>query len=229
MLKKIIVALLLINTFLLSGDINLRSVHESHDKEGITFIISANDENAKGFPHKNSTDWVALYKKGDSNAWGNVLTWGWVKDFGSEKDGDAILRKNINLQDGEYEVRYFKNNSYTTYKSSSFVVEESQLLNISKITGIYNGKDKKITFHISYNNYRKPFNFGQKDWVALYKKGDSNAWENVLTWGWVKDFYVDHWAGRDLSKKIDLQNGEYEVRYFKNNSFTTYKSSSFKL
>jgi hypothetical protein len=228
MLKKIIVALLLINTFLFSGDINLRSVKGDYHKGNITFIISANDENAKGFPRIHTKDWVALYKKEDSNSWGNVLTWGWTKDFGSEKDGDAILQKNINLQDGEYEVRYFKDNSYTTYKSSSFVVGESQL-NLKRITGVYSNEDKAITFYAGLANIYKNFNPSPKDWVGLYKKGDSNAWKNILTWGWLEDFHQEHFGFTELTKNIDLQNGEYEVRYFKDNSFTTYMSSSFEI
>ena len=331
MIKKMLITLLLFNAILFAETINLRSVQGDYSKGKITFIISANDENSKGFPRKNSKDWVGLYKKGDSNDWENVLTWGWAKDFGSERDGDAILTKNVNLTEGEYEVRYFLNNSFTTYKegdffsfnwggkhrevrnidyihekkvlriqgnvaynfrvnakdwiaiykakdnnswknviewkwakdthfdleqdignpwrlfkltknydpkikyearyflnnsfttykkSQPFTVSSEKDINMNNITGSY--KNGKIKFHVSLN-WHKPFNPGKKDWVALYKKSNSNAWKNVLTWAWVKDFNQEYFSETELEKNINLPAGEYEVRYFRDNSFSTYK------
>ena len=65
-------------------------------------------------PLSGDKDWVGIFPKGSSNAWGNVIKWAWVK-----KKGEVILNKtenvsNSNMPAGEYEVRLFFHNEYGT-------------------------------------------------------------------------------------------------------------------
>jgi len=180
-------------------------------------------------------DWVGLYKKSDSNAWGNVLTWAWARDFDyDDRRGHQPVwvsrTKNIHLQNGEYEVRYFKNNTFTTYKKSSFNIGDKDINLRSLRDTYYDANNQKLKIELHLSNIHKRLNNNPKDWVGVYEKSDSNSWNNVISWAWVKDFKVDENAPipyYEMSKDITLKNGEYEVRYFKNNTFQTYKNSSF--
>jgi hypothetical protein len=65
-------------------------------------------------------------------------------------------------------------------------------------------------------------------WVGIYKKGASNAWENVLLWSWVNE---DNWIifKKNSYRKALKFNTSYEARLFFNNSFHTEASKEFKL
>jgi len=67
-------------------------------------------------------DWFAIYKKGDSNDWGNVKAWSWS---GGLING-AITMNYKNLTDGDYEVRGFFKNSYELEKSISFTINKKE-------------------------------------------------------------------------------------------------------
>jgi len=234
MIKKIIVILLLLNTFLFSEDNNLHAIKADYNNGKVTFQLRIDKEElGEPFIH-GPKDWVALYKKGHSSSWKNVLTWAWVKDFKATDISGEIMRlsKNIHLQDGEYEVRYFKNNTYTVYKSSTFLVNTTSGINLDRMTAHYTREFPAITFSLGsfLNTKLRP---NPKDWIGFYKKGDSNSWGNVITWVWVKDIInpvpvdIKNIDAVYTVKKVNLQSGEYEVRYFLNNSYKTYKSSSF--
>jgi len=66
-----------------------------------------------------------------------------------------------------------------------------------------------------------------KDWVAIYKQGDSNDWKNVQQWSWIKPKLTAH--NTVVKIKLDLPDGDYEIRYFENNSYTTFASKKFRL
>ena len=54
---------------------------------------------------------------------------------------------------------------------------------------------------------------GDQDWVGIYPKGASSAWENVIRWNWAEEGVVT------LSKGDNpMPEGEYEVRLFFHNS-----------
>ena len=69
--------------------------------------------------------------------------------------------------------------------------------------------------------YRKGAKIENSDWMAIYKLNDSNAWENVIKWAWVKDLKENtfHFDGDFF--------GDYEIRFFRNNSFTVDSKSFF--
>ena len=63
----------------------------------------------------------------------------------------------------------------------------------------------------------------EEDWVAIYSKGSSNDWDNVLQWDWTD--------GKDSGtlKFDELPKGSYEVRAFYRNSYNVEARKSFKV
>ena len=76
-------------------------------------------------------DWVGIYPRGSSTSWSNVIAWNWVK-----KNGTVVLStKEKSMPAGNYEVRLFFHNKYTTQASDSFVVRKAPL---STVNATYN-------------------------------------------------------------------------------------------
>lgn len=159
----------------------------------------------------NAQDWFGIYKKGDTNDWGNQRGWFYTE---GRVNGSASL--NIeNLPVGDYEVRAFFNNSFELEEIASFSTNESiTKLTLNKQTYAIND-----TLTVSYTG----MSGDQKDWFGIYEKGASNDWVNQRGWSW---------SGGNLngSASIDIDNlpaGEYEVRAFFNNSFNDEAIASF--
>ena len=88
------------------------------------------------------------------------------------------------------------------------------------------------TIRVSTNAFIRNFEPNPKDWLGIYKVGDSNALDNVKLRVWAKDFIMvdDHGVYGHTFKNIKLPLGQYEARYFLNNSLTTrIKSKPFKI
>lgn len=143
-------------------------------------------------------DWVGVYRKNDSNDWANVLSWNWVKNGTSMLDGVAGA--------GEYEARLFFHNSFNLEASAVFTIAS---ITISK-PRYKPGEAINLTLAgLS----------GDRDWVGIYRKGDSNDWSNVLAWDWANN--------AALSLQGVANTGEYEARLFFHNSFNLQASVAF--
>lgn len=221
MLKKLLTSLILLST--LSTAIELRLINTVQYANGTSNIEIIFNNYEEYQAKKNSTDWIGVYKKGASTDWENVLTWAWVKDLPGS--GDRYYAHKFSdthfTEPGEYEVRYFENNSYDIEKSISFTIKkvESHLLGLrvsayadSRQTVLLRGFDGKNIIP------------AEKDWVGIYKINDDNTWENVIQWAWAKELKDNYYL---LQLNLDkLEEGvQYEARYFLNNSFATYKKS----
>lgn len=159
---------------------------------------------------KNNKDWIAIYKQGDSNSWENVIEWRWMKDIEIEHEPEVVAVRfshsfgGLNLPKGNYEVRLFRNNSFKVNSKIGFTVKGSVVLT------------QEDASTISFK-YRKGTKKDELDWIAFYVKNDSNAWENVIQWAWVKDLKDNkfHYKG----KLPILHPTGHQVRFFRNNSF----------
>ena len=176
-----------------------------------------------------ANDWIGIYKDGMSNEWKNVIAWKWVKDMDSgfacptqscDESYPRFLR--VQLEDGDYEARFFKDNSFLLDKKLDFTVSavDSFVTDISQMYDAYlNELDIKIS---GTSSSATP---APEDWIGLYQVGASTAWENVLKWAWVGDdlfnFGSDIWS----LDNTNLETGDYEIRYFLKNSFTIYKKT----
>ena len=220
MLKKLFIMTILILSFAEGITLNKWYHSVSSEQYGVfdTQIRFTNNEYRESVANK---DWIAIYKKGTLTAWENVLHWNWVKDLACSAPSechDLFLARG--LEEGEYEVRYFKNNSYSVETSIGMSVKP-HLSYLKKIT-LY---DINQILQIYIDGFPKNIQPNSSDWVALYKVGSDNSWNNVLKWAWVKKLAQYPRSKRWSIPKKELENGTYEVRYFLNNSFKTYKKS----
>jgi len=130
------------------------------------------------------------------------------------------------LAPGEYELRYFKNNSFTIYGEPLNVKINKVASTLESISLNSNDKGGHIT--IVFNGLGKFLQPNPKDWIGLYPVHSTNAWENVVQWAWAKDInlYI-HFKQYNLAlyKMKNIKPGRYEIRYFLNNSFKTYLKS----
>ncbi len=162
--------------------------------------------------YRHDKDWIGVYKHGATNSWENVLQWTWFDK--ALRRGDMFERKFINIANlpaGEYDIRYFKNNSFITHASFTTTVKKDIVPANLKISDFVSGH--YIDFVATYQ--------GQKSWIGIYKKGASNSWNNVKAWRWVTGAgaleVYEPWR-----EEIDIKNlpaGEYEARLFYNNSY----------
>ena len=65
-------------------------------------------------------DWIAIYPKNSTNAWGNVIEWRWIR---AKVNGNTVFPK---LPVGEYEVRVFFNNTFQDEAKKAFSVKQEQ-------------------------------------------------------------------------------------------------------
>lgn len=177
---------------------------------------------------KNSQDWIAVYKKGTSTEWENVINWAWIKDLPNSESTHTItdiFNGSRLTKPGEYEVRYFKDNSYTVDQSLSFTIKEvdSYLkeVYVPPYDYLFNGEVTKVTLRGFHKDIFLP---AKKDWVGIYQAKDDNTWENVVQWAWANDLKDTNYNLKLNLEKFE-EGVEYEARYFLNNSFTTYKKS----
>jgi len=229
--------------------LGLNSLNAATLKVSTYFASKGNDivvhyEKDKGECHpenrpEDAKDWIAIYKKGTSSAWKNVIKWAWVKDLKGYApcDEDHVYSNAlIGLVNGDYEARLFKNNSYVVNTSLTFNVKDNSNSYEANLKLIPKNKIYPSMIQILYKNEKEcsPTNRAENatDWIGIFKKGTSSAAENVIKWAWVKDLSgiapcdVGH---EYLNYKKDLSNGTYEARFFKHNSYVVNKSLEFNV
>jgi len=218
-------------TYFKSAPFTVQGAYRDIDFENLIANADKNQINLSagimGDFHPNPTDWVGIYKVGDSNEWKNVKLWVWAKKFKAESNFGYFEYhfKNIHLAEGRYEARYFLNNTYTTrIKSATFTMQSNQKF---KLSGSFEpNKDHSVFVEIKNKN----FNPNPKDWIGVYQVGASNDWSNVQAWLWARDLKKDsNGYYRHRFKRIQLDGmwgDHFELRYFLNNTFHTYQTSN---
>jgi len=156
-----------------------------------------------------SEDWIAIYPKDSSNDWENVIQWSWTDGF---INGSVTFER---LPIGEYEVRVFFKNSYNLEAKYAFNVLGLDV-SISTDKNQYTVDEKiSVSFEHMFGN--------TEDWIAIYPKGTSNDWENVIDWE-----YTEGVKNGEITFD-ELPLGQYEVRAFFNNSYTLEAKSLFTI
>jgi len=219
MIKKIFMTMVLwlsLTEMTLAKDVQFTKLYAHSSEKSITISTGPIFDNFE----PNPKDWVAIYKVNDSNSWDNVKLWIWAKNFKLVEDGygdQYYTFKNTNLPAGRYEARYFLNNSFTTRLAS-----KPFMVNSDKLYGYYAPKNKSLYVEVRNKN----FNPNSKDWIGIYKKGDSNTWKNVRQWVWAKDLTKNPNGFYDYQfENSSLSSGTYELRYFLNNTFVIHEQS----
>jgi len=176
------------------------AVKQFNNPQGTQLLLKVTDKPG------NPKDWIGVYPKGASNDWGNQVAWTWAKDTLNNKDWYKL--NTSSLSTGEYEARFFLNNSYRVEKKVPFAIKNTVTLS-------------------SRDNYtRGNVNIGIKNqaslaenWVGIYPQGSTNDWGNVVTWKWS--------TGKDKLSFERVPSGKYEARIFYKNSFKVENSSYF--
>ena len=150
-------------------------------------------------------DWIGIYPQGSSNAWENVVKWKWT--------GDDLRTGSLNfgnLPVGKYEARLFYNNSYHVETTTKFIVKGLNNNNVAISTNKdFYAPNEQI--HVDFRNMVAK----HQDWIGIYPRGSNNDWDNVVAWKWTGD------SARGSLNFGTLPVGNYEIRAFYNNSFTT--------
>jgi len=210
-MKKIILMLAFLTIFVNALNIEFKKVHIPWgNRQAIQLIFDT--PNRADHIGEIKQNWVAIYKKGTSNDWGNVLDWAWVKDIRNGiAPGDSLRNRYFfySLADGEYEFRFFLDNTYETFASFPFIVND--VIDNPKLT-IENQTESKITFSSTY---------AKETWIGIYKRNEyHNDWKYVKAWSWVKSKLTTI----DL---VDLEHGDYKAKLFYNNSYKAERSIEF--
>jgi hypothetical protein len=202
MLKKLIITLMVLTLNLLAtSDLGM---YYNTDNQ----FVGIYPTDGSTTINENNQDWVAVYSQGASNDWDNVIQWAWVKDLSSYAfDDDGVTKYTKMFQDkgldqGSYEVRYFLNNTYDTYRSQGFEINGGG--GDADISIPVQVIDETIVLHSTFE--------GDQSWIGIYKKGSSNIWANVQAWSWVTQ-------NSTTINIANLEAGTYEARLFYNNSY----------
>jgi len=160
-------------------------------------------------------DWVGVYHKNASSAWKNVVAWNWVPHNGtfSLTESNQIHEMPV----GAYEARLFFHNSVQKKASYPFSVAVSNF-QTTKTTYAPN-ETVSVTVNVPLS--------GDKDWVGVYHKNASSAWENVVAWNW-----VPHNGTITLTKNNKIHEmpvGDYEIRLFFHNNVQVQASYPFSV
>lgn len=156
-----------------------------------------------------SRDWIALYRQGSTNK--QYVDW----KYTGSASGTATLA--LPAEQGTYEVRYLKNNAYTSVAASDTITVGPPVpggdysVSVASTTVGAGG-----TVSVSWNS---PAGANiSRDWIAIYGRGMANT--AYLDWRYVR-------AGSGTATlRAPQDEGEYEVRYLKNNGFTSVAASN---
>jgi len=227
-MKKYIITLILLTTLSMAVKLELHeNINPNRDYVNGARNVLIHYTFEEHLNKKESTDWIAVYKQGASTDWENVITWTWIKDLPdiSTHGYFNIFSDTHFTEAGEYEVRYFKDNSYVIDQAVNFTVKEVD----SYLNSLYISPYDEEVKSIELTGFdKKNFVPAKKDWVGIYKINDDNTWENVIQWAWaneLKDKEYHHIYRLKLNLDTLEENVQYEARYFLKNSFKTYKKS----
>lgn len=202
-LKKILLFLsiqTLLTAGLFASDLSVKIDKIDNNNVSVEF-------NSTNYLGENQDNWIALFKKDDTNLWENVRSWAWIKDLPlhptETPNSEARKFQFQGAEDGEYEIRFFEDNSYNPHTSQAIIIEDSQNRPFIQIDTQNQQGDLIL----------KSTNANQA-WVGLFKKEALSKRENILNWKWVHS--IDQKTNFNTNA---LASGEYEARLFFNNSY----------
>ena len=210
-LKKIL--LLTINILFLTGlsasDFSVKI--EKIDENNVSLEF-----NTTNYLGENQDNWVGLFKKDATNVWANVRSWAWVKDLPLYPtqivNSEARKFEFQGESDGEYEIRFFENNSYNPHTIQNILLD-----------GANNQPFLRIISQHPYGYLTLGATSADKAWVGIFRKDEPSDREHLLDWKWVKNNKIDYFNTNALTSGI------YEARLFFNNSYTLEAKVEFSL
>ena len=131
--------------------------------------------------------------------------------------GAATLSFTFPLTPGTYELRFFRNNTFTVLATSDPITVLGPSVVLSEGTG---APGAPVTATVANG----PAN--RTDWVALFATGAAAT--NHLQWQYLNGAFTapaTGVSGAALTFTLPLTPGTYEVRFFRNNTFTVLATS----
>lgn len=197
MLKKIIYTAILLSGMLFATTVNTDKDIYTPDE---SIVVNYGDLQGQG-----EDEWIAIYPKGSSNDFGNIVQW-------KATDGNANGTLSFNPRNiGSYEVRVFNHYDFLISKeiTVSEVVAADPTVNTNQ--NRYTSDEQIV---VSYENLQGN---GEDEWMAIYPQGSSNDFGNILQWK-----PTDGNANGTVT--FDARNvGNYEVRVFNHANFLVSK------
>jgi subtilisin family serine protease len=151
-------------------------------------------------PGQSATDWIGLFHVGDPNT-----AYGWYGYTNGATSGTLSLT--APSFGGQYEFRYFLQNTYTQAGGNSAPVTVTSVPFI--ITAVPSSVSVGQQVTVSWN---VPSGRPATDWVGLYRVGDADT--GALWWN-----YTQGTSSGSLSVTAPAS-GQYEFRYFVQNTYT---------
>ena len=155
----------------------------------------------------NNKDWIGIYPAKSNNSWSNVVQWEWARNTSPTQVDLGDWYKFKKLKDGDYEARFFLNNTFVTKDKISFSIGK-KIKSIRTLKKEYKANEK-VSVKVTKDH------LGEKDWVGIYPKNSNNSWVNVIAWNWISK--NDKVSLTKIEKEMPI--GEYEVRLFFNNTY----------
>jgi acid phosphatase len=146
-------------------------------------------------------DWIGLFKVGDPET--SYISWQYT---GGASSGSATFT--APSQTGEYEFRYFTNDTYNKVATSNIVtVSGAAAYSLAASPSTANpGQTLTVT-------WTAPSGRPGNDWIGLFKVGTSDT--SYISWR-----YTGGASSGSATFTAPSQTGQYEFRYFLNDGYT---------
>jgi glucose/arabinose dehydrogenase len=151
-----------------------------------------------------ANDWIGLYKVGDPET--SFISWQYTG--GAPSGSTTYIAPS---QPGQYEFRYFTNNGYSRVATSNTVTVSTFSLNA---TPSLTSPGQTLTV-----SWTAPTGRPADDWIGLYRVGDLET--SFISWQ-----YTAGAASGSTTFTAPSQTGQFEFRYFTNNSFSKVATSN---
>jgi hypothetical protein len=153
-----------------------------------------------------TTDWIGIYKQGQSPSTASALVWAYINPPG----GTKIFNVN-SLAAGTYEAYLFCCNGYTVKaKTVVFTVKDK---GIAANKSSYIKGDQMVFTYAGAS--------GTTDWIGIYKQGQSPSTASTQLWS-----YVTAGNGTKLFSSSSLAVGTYEAYLFCCDGYTVKAKST---
>ena len=169
--------------------------------------------------------WIGIYKAGTTSGVHNIIAKILVKDKTST-DGLVDWYKFSNINGGNYEARYFEDDTFTAIYQVEFSVRQAKVIALGTWQKNYIDGLHHNTW-ISLRNGRKDGGPHTTDWIGLYKVGDPSDISHLKQWTYTKDLDEKEGTSIDWFKFPMLTRGNYEARYFYDDNYVVKKIVKF--
>jgi hypothetical protein len=168
----------------------------------------------------NALDWIGIYPEGADPGGANYSLWFYVDntDTGSVglSDGSVIFAGG-SLELGNYKAYLYVDDSYTYVAETSFAVVDSFVSGLVRTDARIYAPGQPITVNFSNGSG------GAKDWIAVYRAGDTPGDVDSLLWSYVDGTQSGNTGVANGSIQFDeglSEDGDYVVYFLWNDSYT---------